>query len=57
MSNIRTWLVEFIDPKTNVLMKDIILAADKTEARDLFFEENEHVDNVVRITWTPSLNA
>lgn len=55
MNKNKNWLVEFEDPRFGgVLLKEVISAKDKTDARDLFFEQNEHIDNVKRITWVPS---
>ncbi len=50
----RTYLVEYVDPKTQVIMSARIEAVDKTEARDQFYENFPMVMVVERITWIPS---
>lgn len=52
----KTYLVEYIYPKTQVRNTTYIDAEDKTEARDLFFENFPEVEEVERITWVPSTN-
>jgi hypothetical protein len=55
MNNNKNWLVEFENPRgSDVIFKEIVTAQDKTEARDLFYSLNEHIDNIKRITWVPS---
>lgn len=49
----KTYLVEYIYPKTQVKNTTYINAEDKTEARDLFFENFPEVEEVERITWVP----
>jgi hypothetical protein len=49
----KTYLVEYICPKTQVRVTTQINAEDKTEARDLFFENYSEVEEVERITWVP----
>ena len=49
----KTYLVEYIYPRTQVRLTTHINAEDKTEARDLFFENYTEVNEVERITWVP----
>lgn len=50
----KTYLVEYIDPRTQVRLTTYIDAEDKTAARDLFFETFPAVEEVERITWVPA---
>jgi hypothetical protein len=50
----KTYLVEYVDPKTQVRMSTKINAEDKTDARDKFFDTFPAVELVERITWTPN---
>lgn len=51
----KTYLVEYIYPRTQTRMTTHVSAADKTEARDLFFENFPEVEEVERITWVPTI--
>ncbi len=51
----KTYLVEYIYPRTQVRLTTYIDAKDKTEARDLFFENFPEVEEVERITWVPTI--
>jgi hypothetical protein len=51
----KTYLVEYIYPRTQVRLTTYIDAEDKTEARDLFFENYTEVKEVERITWVPTI--
>ena len=51
----KTYLVEYIYPRTQVRLTTHINAEDKTEARDLFFENYPEVEEVERITWAPTI--
>jgi len=51
----KTYLVEYIYPKTQVRNTTHIEAEDKTEARDLFFENFPEIEEVERITWVPTI--
>ena len=51
----KTYLVEYIYPRTQVRNTTYIDAEDKTEARDLFFENFPEVQEVERITWVPTI--
>jgi hypothetical protein len=53
----RTYLVEYIEPRTQVRLTTYLDAEDKTAARDLFFETYPAVEEVERITWVPSIEA
>lgn len=50
----KTYLVEYICPKAQVRNSTHVKASDKTEARDLFFENFPEVVEVERITWVPT---
>lgn len=52
----KTYLIEYICPLTRVVMSTHIVATDKTEARDLFFENFPNVTEVDRITWVPVIS-
>lgn len=51
----KTYLVEYIYPRTQSILTTHITAEDKTEARDLFFENYPEVEEVERITWVPTI--
>jgi hypothetical protein len=51
----KTYLVEYIYPRTQVRLTTYIDAEDKTEARDWFFENYPEVEQVERITWVPTI--
>jgi hypothetical protein len=51
----KTYLIEYIYPRTQVRNTTYIDAEDKTEARDLFFENFPEVQEVERITWVPTI--
>jgi hypothetical protein len=51
----KTYLVEYIYPRTQVRNTTYIEAEDKTSARDLFFENFPEVEEVERITWVPTI--
>jgi hypothetical protein len=51
----KTYLVEYIYPKTQVVNTTYIEAEDKPAARDLFYENFPEVDQIERITWVPSI--
>lgn len=53
----KTYLVEYVDPKTQVRMSIKISAEDKTDARDKFFETFPTVEYMERITWIPNESA
>ena len=53
----KTYLVEYVDPKTQVRMSTKISAEDKTDARDKFFDTFPLVEVVERITWVPNESA
>lgn len=53
LREMKEYLVEFEHPKTNVTMVTRIVAETKTEARDIFFEKNPNINQVLRITWVP----
>lgn len=49
----KTFLVEYTDPRLNVRLSEKVYAEDKTEARDKFFELFEDIELIDRITWIP----
>ncbi len=49
----KTFLVEYTDPRLNIKLNEKIQAEDKTEARDKFFELFEDIELIDRITWIP----
>lgn len=51
----KTYLVEYIYPRTQVRLTTHVSAEDKTEARDLFFKNYPEVKEVERITWVPTI--
>jgi DNA-dependent RNA polymerase auxiliary subunit epsilon len=51
----KTYLIEYIYPRTQVRNTTYIDAEDKTEARDLFFENYPEVEQVEKITWVPTI--
>lgn len=53
----KTYLVEYVDPKTQVRMSTKLSAEDKTDARDKFFDAFPAVEVVERITWVPNESA
>ena len=53
----KTYLIEYIDPHTQIRLTTYLDAEDKTAARDLFFETYPAVEEVERITWVPTTKA
>ena len=51
----KTYLVEYIYPRTQTRHSTYFDAEDKTSARDFFFENYPEVEEVERITWVPSV--
>ena len=51
----KTFLVEYTDPRLNISLNEKIYAEDKTEARDKFFELFEDIEIIDRITWVPGI--
>ncbi len=51
----KTFLVEYTDPRLNISLNEKIYAEDKTEARDKFFELFEDIEIIDRITWVPAI--
>ena len=52
----KTYLIEYIQNRTQVRCTTYIDAEDKTQARDLFFESFPDIEEIERITWVPSTN-
>ena len=53
----RTYLIEYIDPRTQMRSATHLDAEDKTGARDLFFETFPAVEEVEKITCVPVTKA
>lgn len=48
----KQYLIEYLDPKTRYVMTVKMFGADKTEVRDLFWEQYPLFE-IERITWIP----
>lgn len=53
----KTYLIEYIDPRTQIRLTTRLDAEDKTAARDLFFETFPAVEEVEKITCIPVTKA
>lgn len=47
---LKQYIIEYTDTLTQIVHTVILKAEDKTAARDLFYEQFPHVENIDRIT-------
>lgn len=56
-ADMKTYLIEYTDPRTNTKMTTKFLGEDKTDARDRFMDAYPEVIEIARITWIPAVGA